>query len=317
MPNINTAIRYLQDAVVDSETVVNLSDEFRSRDNASFFARVATELKKKAEKPGPAGTQFDPGGIAAIGLSGEFGLIGYTIRRAQELIRVDHTPSNWSHAFLFASALSEDAATMRSQLNSPWIWESSLEPSPVFNRFADLNGVSPRRLADFRHSKFRFFAAHNVPNVAVIAIALTPEEREKVLHRAADPDVDQLHYDIQALRGAWFVHLSDRASHRNPLIDGIPVFSSAYVQLAYGAVGIDLAPGAHQRNTAPEHIWQAVKYLSQSFQVPDPKTGALEPRPVAAWYCLRDETGMMWPARVSPPRNLRTLLDEFQKAGNS
>jgi hypothetical protein len=309
MANINTAMRYLSGQSGDPANLKDLSAEFFGSDNAAFLARVATDLKSLAKKAGPAGTRFAADGVGTIGLIGEYGLIGYGIRRGQEILRVDHTPSNWSHAFLFSSPLSEDPKVNRSMKSSPWLWESTLEPATVFNRFTDRNGVGPRRFADYSRASFDFFAPHSVPNIGVIALALTDDERMKVLDRADDPDVDQLHYDIAGLLGAWYSYLTDQASHPNPLAAGRAVFCSAYVQLAYDAAGIDLAPGAHQRNTAPEHLWQAIKYLQKAFRVSD-KGGKLVDRPLAGWFCVRDAACVVAPvpkAGAKAPGRPRTL----------
>ncbi len=251
MATINTALRYLRGETGEPGNLTDLTVEFLRGDNAAFLARVATDLKALAKKAGPGGTRFAADGVGTIGLIGEYGLIGYGIRRGQEILRVDHTPSNWSHAFLFSSPLSAEPKVNRSPKSAPWLWESALEPATAFNRFTDRNGVGPRRFADYARASFDLFAAHSVPNIAVIALALTDDERGKILDRADDPDVDQLHYDIPGLLGAWYSYLTDQASHPNPLGAGRAVFCSAYVQLAYDAAGIDLSPGAHQRNTAP------------------------------------------------------------------
>ena len=217
MATINTALRYLRGETGEPGNLTDLTVEFLRGDNAAFLARVATDLKALAKKAGPAGTRFAADGVGTIGLIGEYGLIGYGIRRGQEILRVDHTPSHWSHAFLFSSPLSAEPKVNRSPKSSPWLWESTLEPATAFNRFTDRNGVGPRRFADYSRASFDLFAAHSVPNIAVIALALTDDERGKIMDRADDPDVDQLHYDISGLLGAWYSYLTDQASHPNPL----------------------------------------------------------------------------------------------------
>jgi hypothetical protein len=39
-----------------------------------------------------------------------------------------------------------------------------------------------------------------------------------------------------------------------PLAQGIGLFNASYLQLAYDAAGVNVAPGAQQRKLAPEHI---------------------------------------------------------------
>jgi hypothetical protein len=317
MARINTAIRFVPTAASKPQNLFDLTRTFRGRDNAAFLASVARRLKAAAKKPGPAGTVFDPNGIACIGLIGEYGLLTYGIRQAQELIRLDHSPSYWSHAFLITSPLSVDEAVNRDRDRSAWIWESTLEPASIFNHFVDRNGVGPRRIADYARAGFGLFAEHSVPNFAVLAIALTPAERAAIVNRADDPDVDQLHYDISGLLGTWYAYLTNRASHANPLSDGHAIYCSAYVQLAYEAAGIDLAPGAHQRNTAPEHLWQAFKYFQAAFQIRDPASGKLVPRPMLGYYCVRDRACVIAPVEINLPRNLRGIVGELESQRSS
>ncbi len=315
MTNLNTAIRY--DASARSNPgIVDLTSSFKGRDNASFLAEVAQRLQAASEQPDASGRRHDPGGVAAIGLIGEYGLLSYGIRRAQELLRVDGTPSYWSHAFLIASPLANTAAGNRSAGSSAWIWESTLEPDTRFSRFSDRNGVAPRRISDYSRAKFDLFHAHCAPNVAVLSISLSPAEREAILQRADDPDVDQLRYDLLGLLGTWFAYLTNRAVHRNPLSEGNGVHSSAYAQLAYDAAGIDLAPGAHQRNTSPEHIWQAARYLWQTFRAPDPNAPTTVERSVIGWFCARDRACVVAPVELaseqSSPRTLRDAVRQSQ-----
>jgi hypothetical protein len=320
MTNINTAIRYVPDAQ-PNDKLVELTETFGSQDNAAFLAEVARQLKGLASDRTTAGL-FDATGIGCICLTGEYGPVAYGIRRAQELIRTDRTSSYWSHACLVASALSANAQANRDPSRAPWIWESSLDPTASFTNFARRYGASARRLADYARPAFNYYRPHSVPNIAVIAIGLTDAERKDVMDRANHPDVDQLHYDLPALLGSWFGYLSNRAERRNPLSEGQAEYSAAYVQLGYEAAGIDLAPGAHQRNIAPEHIWQTAKFLHQRLApvatTTGPSTEAApagsaasvsrrEPvaRPVVGWFCVREKAGVLVPPDFTWPRSLR------------
>ncbi len=318
MAGIQTALRYDPTQKEPNERLNDLSKEFRSQDNAAFLAEVARRLKKVQVPKGSPPIAKD--GVACIGLMGEYGLIGYAIRRGQEILRVDHTPSYWSHAFLLSSPLSEDAAVNRDEKRSPWIWESTLEPASLASSFANRNGVGPRRLADYARHDYHLFSPHCVPNIGVIAIGLTEEERKSILDRADDPDVDQLHYDLSGLLGTWYAYITNTAHQPNPIGAGNGVYCSAYVQLAYDAAGIDLAPGAHLRNTSPEHLWQGARYLHGTFRYTDPKTHKVSPRPVVGWFCIRDAACVILPIdpdekdeerRAKSPRTIRELIKLF------
>lgn len=292
---INTAVRFRATGAPKSP-VADVTPKFRSADNAAFLAYVAGELAALSKKFGPEEPGFDAGGVGCFGLLGEYGLIGYGIRQAQKLVRVDHLPSCWSHAFLFAQPLSTKATALRDPDTSPFIWESTLEPASLFNKFVDRNGVGPRHIGDYAPADFDLLREHSVPNMAVIAIGMTAKEREAVMERASQPDVDRLRYDISGLLGVWYAFLTNRASLPNPLADGRGIFCSAYVQLAYDAAGIDLAPGAHQRNTSPEHLWQGAKYFSDMYTWIGPE--GKKQRPVYGWCVLRDPAGIVAPVNV-------------------
>jgi len=311
MGNFNTAIRFLPGAK-RAPTLVDLTRPFLKRDNAQFLARVAQSLDKLSHTSWPGGVGVDRGGVACIGLIGEYGLIGYTIRRAQEVIRVDRTPSYWSHAFLAYSPLSTDPGVNRHPKRSGWIWESTLEPAVGFSSFVERNGVSVRRISDYTQASFDPFAAHCVPNIAILAIALTEEERKAILDRADDPNADQLRYDLAGLLGTWYAYITNPADRPNPLSAGSGVFSSAYVQLAYDAAGIDLAPGAHQRNTCPEHLWQAARRLGPMFRASDADGHRIE-RPVVGWYCIRDKACVAAPVDAEIPATLRDAMKQLER----
>ncbi|MGH7132484.1 MAG: hypothetical protein ACREJO_11115, partial [Phycisphaerales bacterium] len=289
------------DAPAPDSIEFDLSAEFAAQDNAAFLARVASELIAMP----PSRDHTFGFGRACIGLIGEYKLIGYISRRAQEIIRIDHSPSYWSHAFLFAEDLGRTAELNRDPRRSPWIWESTLEPSIFGDYSVDRNGVGPRRLADYAFAGYNLFTRHCVPNMAVISIGLTEQERDAILARANNPDADQLRYDFAGLIGAWYAYITDRANHKNPLSDGKAIFCSAYVQMAYDAAGIDLSPGSHERNTAPEHIWQYVRHLAVTNNAPAlaPAANAprMLPRPIRTWTVIRDKACLIAPIGVKFP----------------
>ena len=234
-----------------------------------------------------------------VGLIGQYGLVSYTLRQAQRLIRLDRTASYWSHAFLVRDALSDNPSVNRNPLQSPWIQESTLDPSPAFSSFVERYGVSARPIADYTRVKFDPFEPHCTPNMAIIAIGLTSEERDKIAVRADNPYVDQLNYDFPSLLGLWYSYITSRGEIANPLIQGHPMAGAAYLQFAYDAAAVDLAPGSRQRNIAPEHIWQAAKRLNPTFKaIAEART--IE-RPVVGWYCVRDRACVSAPVEETTP----------------
>jgi len=114
---------------------------------------------------------------------------------------------------------------------------------------------------------------------------------------------------MSGLLGTWFAYLTNKADAPNPAGAGHAVYCSAYVQLAYDDAGIDLAPGAHQRNTSPEHLWQAAKVSQHSFSVTD--NDRRVPRPVAGWYCVPDCACVIAPIDLRLPRSIRDRIKEI------
>jgi hypothetical protein len=270
---------------VDAPT--DLTRKFLKSDNAAFLAAVAKELSTltapdTADVPGHA---ID--GEMAIGLIGSYGLTGYGLRRSQEIVRLDRGPSYWSHAFLFNGGLTNDEKLLRGE-TSPWLLECTLRPTSSLSDALYRDGVMPRRLAEYAPADFDWYRANSVPNMAVISVGLTQAERQEVRKAALAPQTARQRIGLAALAGQWFHYLNDEGELRNPLTLGQPVHSAAYVQLAYAAANVDLAPGAAQNTVAPEHFWGLAKYLQSLSLYRDPKTSTLKPRPIRIWTCIRD-----------------------------
>jgi hypothetical protein len=302
MTNLNTAIRYDPAAALNPH-LSDWSKAFCDVDNAEFFAAVA-------QAPGNVGA------AGCIVLTGEYSVCGYRLRRAQEVIRVDRTPSPWSHAFLLLEGLDRDPAGNRDPDCSPLLLESTLQPSAQFDHFSFRTGVSGRRLAEYALASFDLRAAHCVPNVAVISFELNDDERQALLARALNPQADQLGYDLLGQLANWFTYIASRGTALNPLAQGVSMYSASYVQLAYDAAGIDLAPGAQQRNLAPEHFWQSSRYLHARFRTLD-RDGQSQPRAVSGFFCVRDRACMMAPLDASLPRTFAELLPLQLRAAGS
>jgi hypothetical protein len=314
MANEFTAVRYLPGADRNN-AVTDMNKRFAKRDNADFYAEVARQIAALAKKrPASEDTVgFTADGIGSIGLIGEYGHIGYGLRTAQRHIRVGRDPSYWSHAFLVHSPLSVDADEIRNPGSAPWIAESTLEPSDLGSRFLEVNGVAPRRLSDYAKAQFDLREPHCVPNVAVIAVGMTTTELQRVMERADDPAVNRLHFDMAGLLGMWYGFLTNQADKPNPLTLGHAIFNSAYIQLAFDAADIDLFPGATVRNTAPDHLWQTANYLSTLLKYIDATTKRPQPRPIHAWYCVREPSAVVFPSGGETlPRTVSELIASME-----
>jgi hypothetical protein len=275
-------------------------------DNAEFLAEVGRRLRRIGKEKGPAGTRIAPDGVGAVGLVGEYDPVGYALRRAQEVIRVDRTPSSWSHAFLFLDPIPTSADEIRDPARSPRIVESTFSPASEWDYFTYRSGASLRRFSDYVRADFDLGAAHSVPNVAVLSFGLTEKEQRGIIERALCPEIDQLSYDLPALLGTWFGYAMRPGYVPNPLTQGTAIPGAALVQLAYDAAGIDLSPGSHDRNTAPEHLWQTARFLYGMLTVMD-EDGHSKPRRVAGYHCVRDPACLMAPLEAELPKTLADL----------
>lgn len=265
----------------------DLTRKFLKTDNAAFLAAVAKELGAAEAPESPEVPHHAIDGEMAIGLIGAYGLMGYGLRRSQEIVRLDRGPSYWSHAFVFNGGLVDDEKLLRGD-KSPWLLECTLRPTSSLSDALYRDGVMPRRLAEYMPAEFDWQRANSIPNMAVISLGLTDAERQAIRRAALAPQTARQRLGLAALAGQWFHYLSDKGELRNPLTLGQPVHSAAYVQMAYAAASIDLAPGAAQNTVAPEHFWGLAKYLQSLSLYREPGTSQLKPRPIKMWTCIRD-----------------------------
>jgi len=197
------------------------------KDNTSFFAEAIEELGGD--------------GLALIGLVGSCDLPGVALRRAQSILRWDRRPSLWSHAFI----LVEDGireVTLHSRAGH--------FPEP-----AD-NAITPATLDHYKDD----------PNAALLKVRTTPEEAKQIAERATkQPNLERLRYDLFETLGFWQAYLWTRGTP-NPLENGVPMAASSLIEYCYEEIQLDLTPGANDRNSAPEHLWNAARWWREAFK---------------------------------------------------
>lgn len=213
--------------------------------NLRFFRDV---LRK------PGDESVGHGGAMAVGLVGRRDLPGVTLRRAQSVLRWDLRPSLWSQAFLLRGAQSAEdlgEGDLREvSLYSP----TGAFPDPANNAVID--------------GTLRFYDDPTVnANACLVTVDIDEDELKAVTERAVeDPNRDRMRYDLWRMLGVWQSYLWSADALPNPLRQGHPVFSSAFVEYCYEAIQLDLAPGASERNSSPEHLWNAAKWWWESFK---------------------------------------------------
>jgi hypothetical protein len=293
---------YMPQFFADAEKnkgATDLTRKFRNGDNSQFLAFVAQQLKDikpaKAESPSHAAD-----GTLAIALLGCYGMFGYGLRRSQEVIRLDRGPSYWSHALIFPDGFAEDKKAGKGDAG-PWVLEAALHPPGKLNDWVYRDGVAPRRFSDYSDPQFTWQNATSTPNIAVISVAQTAAERDLIRYAALHPETARLQYDFLGLAGHWFSYLTNRPEVKNPLSEGQPIPASAYVQMAYSAAKIDLAPSSLPTIATPEHFWSFATQVANRSVFWSAQTNVLSRRDVRVWSCIRDPHCMMAPDGNAPP----------------
>jgi hypothetical protein len=234
------------------------SEWAKGKDNLAYF-KEALEVMEREYGVGNRGQMV-------IGLVGSRDLPGVTLRRAQAILRWDRRPSLWSHAFLIAK---------------PWAGRGKIERLPVLEvPLHPRTGLFPRPESNGLNSESTLGSYANPKldaNLAMLAVSrrkvdkdgtvevtqLSRQELKAVADRAGDPNYDRLRYDLWDGLSAWQRYLWSDLEGANPLRNGVPVPATAYIEMAFEAMGLDLVPGASERNSAPEHIWNAAVWWHQ------------------------------------------------------
>ena len=260
--------------------VVDWTDRYREKDNLTFFADAAAALARDGR-----GNR----GLAAIGLLGQRDLVGVTLRWAQAVLRWDLRPSLWSHAFLVVEPTDAAALGEARIREVPLVERTGAFPRP------ERNAVSDGRLNLYEDPRVD-------ANVALLAIEMSAEDARKVTDQALNPNRDRIRYNLWEILGVWETYLWSADTKPNPLRQGFPICASAFIEYAFEAIALDLSPGASERNSAPEHLWNAAKWWYATFE----KFG----HPISGYYVMRDpgcavldaseapDTGTQQPART-------------------
>jgi hypothetical protein len=243
---------------------------YKTGDNLRFFADALRAL---------ANDGVGNGGRMVIGLLGQRDIPGVALRNAQAVLRWDLRPSLWSHVFLISRPVTGGSRAVS---------DAALLEVPMYSRMGtfpqpERNAVSDGRLGSYRSPEVD-------ANAAVIAIQMTDKEARDVERRARDFNVDRLRYDLWEALGVWQAYLWSAGQAANPLREGFPIPSSAYVEMAFEALNLDLTPATSERNSAPEHIWNAAVWWHEAFQ----KT---HDRAIRGFYVVRDPGGSLMDAK--------------------
>lgn len=261
-----------------STTVHDWTERHLKSTNMQFFADALGALSRE---------NTGNGGLMVIGLLGQRDLPGVTVRQAQSVLRWDLRPSLWSHVFLIAEPVIARSRT----LSETRILEVTLHARTGEFPRPEKNGVTEGRLGLYDNP---FVDA----NAALLAVSMTDKEVQKVSERATDYNVDRLRYNLWETLGVWQAYLWANGARPNPLRDGFPVFSSSYAEMVFEAIQFDLSPGASERNSAPEHIWNTALWWHEVLRE--------QKRQITGYYVARDKGCALMDSDVhqtTPPRS--------------
>lgn len=232
--------------------LVDWTSTYADKDNLAFFGDALTALG---------------GARVTIGLLGQRDLPGFTLRSAQAVLRWDLRPSLWSHVFLLVAPAAGGLAEARIREVTMYSRTGTF-PDPASN------AVTDGRLELYRGPKLD-------ANAALLAVEMDDKDVEAVEHRAVeDPNLDRLRFNLWEMLGVWESYLWTSGVRSNPLLEGLPIFSSAFAEYCFDAIRVDLTPGASERNSAPEHIWNGAVWWDEAL--------ASFGHRISGYYVLRD-----------------------------
>ena len=194
------------------------------------------------------------GGKMVIGLVGERDLIGVTLRQAQSVVRFDHRPSKWSHAFLIAGAIPDN----KDDMANVKVLEVTMSPRGGAMADPNSNGLTIGRLGNY-------VSPVVTANVAVIAVKMTDKEADAVFEKATHPNRDRGRYNLWDSLSIWQGYYWAQGHRPNPLEEGFPMFSSSYVEYAYEGIDLDVTPSASERNSTPDHLYNAARWWQENL----------------------------------------------------
>lgn len=170
-----------------------------------------------------------------IGLCNGTTLIDKAICRAQRHLDAGKAWGSWSHAFLFQGERID---------GHHWVIESDLQVHRKHIQF----GVQENRVS-------KYFDEKLYTSLAVLDFNLSAGQIRDLLCEAIDIAANRARYSFRELAGTLLALRYPELSRRqNVLSRKSSMYCSAFVQLIFRKIGLDLAPGVDFKNTTPEHI---------------------------------------------------------------
>lgn len=170
-----------------------------------------------------------------VGLVGGETLINRAIQTAERFVDDTQRPGLWSHAVLFEGRRAD---------GQHWVIESDLE---IHRRHIRL-GVQENRAEKLHDEK-----AYS--RIAILDFGLTDEQVQGLLREGLDMVARRYRYSLRELVGTLVaLRKPGTRADENPLAREQSCYCSAFVQHLFRSIGMDLAPGLHEKHTTPEDI---------------------------------------------------------------
>ena len=170
-----------------------------------------------------------------IGLTGGVTLVDRVIRRAERHIGTGNRWSRWSHSMVFQG---------RRPDGHHWVIESDMQ---VIRHHISL-GVQENRVSKYHDERLYTW-------LAVLDFHLSEAQTSLLLRGGLDLVAAHTRYSLRELLGTYIaLRRPGGREEGNPLEREKSLYCSAFVQHLFRGIGIDLAPGIHEKNTAPEDI---------------------------------------------------------------
>jgi hypothetical protein len=265
----------------------------------ALISRSATTVANKDLRQDDATSAGNRKWLAEVGdadgviLIGGASLADFRIRVAQSSLRGDMLPSFWSQCGillgdgLFVTVpLDLDARSK----DSPDKRDDDVSAIPRVNavRYCSLDEIdNPQRF----------------PNLAVIRFAKKHDDVGLHIERLSH---NRGIVDIPALMLPWLGFIWGVSGFGNPLMNGVGLPSSAFVETVFAMASFELTPGLSSASSCPEAIWQSAKWWTGFYEsaaksdAAAKRKGAVAMVPEGRYIIRQPSAAVEWPPWAPP-----------------
>jgi hypothetical protein len=250
-----------------------------------------TNVKSGAKPIGNRKWLAEVGDSDGIILIGGASLADFRIRVSQSSLRGDMLPSFWSQTGILLG--DGEFATVPLDLGSR-SKDKPEERNDDVSAIPRTNGVRYCSLDEIDNPE-------QFPNIAVIRFARKHDQvREHIWQLCHNRSI----LDIPALMLPWLAFIWGTSGSANPLINGVGLPSSAFVETVFAMANFELTPGLSSASSCPEAIWQSAKWwtgfyesVAKSDDASKKKT-AIAMVPAGCYIVRQPSAAVQWPPHV-------------------